>query len=56
MKDNYISVEVFERLVTLAPHARVLRLEQSGHMGFIEEPQLVAGAFMEMMTAEAEGG
>jgi pimeloyl-ACP methyl ester carboxylesterase len=51
MKDNYIPVEVFERLVTLAPHARVLRLEQSGHMGFIEEPQPVVRAFVEMMPA-----
>ncbi|MEN8157520.1 MAG: alpha/beta hydrolase, partial [Bacteroidota bacterium] len=39
MKDNYIPVEVFEELVALAPHARVLRLEESGHMGFIEEPE-----------------
>jgi pimeloyl-ACP methyl ester carboxylesterase len=51
MKDNYIPVEVFEKLVTLAPHARVLRLEQSGHMGFIEEPQPVVRAFVEMMSA-----
>ena len=51
MKDNYIPVEVFEKLVTLAPHARVLRLEQSGHMGFIEEPQPVVRAFVEIMSA-----
>ncbi len=49
MKDNYIPVEVFERLVSLAPHARVLRLEESGHMGFIEEPEKVVQAFMEML-------
>ena len=51
MKDNYIPVEVFEKLVTLAPHAMVLRLEHSGHMGFVEEPQLVVKAFMEFMPA-----
>ena len=38
MKDNYIPVEVFDELVTLAPHASVLKLDESGHMGFIEEP------------------
>ena len=49
MKDNYIPVEVFEKLVALAPHARVLRLMQSGHMGFIEEPGLVVNAFTEFL-------
>lgn len=49
MKDNYIPVDVFERLVSLAPHARVLRLEKSGHMGFIEEPDKVVQAFVEML-------
>jgi pimeloyl-ACP methyl ester carboxylesterase len=46
MKDNYIPVEVFEKVVSLAPHAKVLRLEQSGHMGFMEEPDQVVGEFM----------
>ena len=49
MKDNYIPGEVFEKLVDLAPHARVLRLEESGHMGFIEESELAAGAIMTMV-------
>lgn len=48
MKDNYIPVEVFEKLVALAPHAQVLRLEESGHMGFLEEPEQVVRAFVEM--------
>lgn len=47
MKDNYIPVEVFEKLVLLAPHARVLRLKDSGHMGFMEEPELVVTEFIE---------
>jgi len=50
MRDNYISAEVFEKLCALAPHARVCRLKESGHMGFIEEPEASAraiGAFME---------
>ena len=29
MKDNYIPVEVFEKLISLAPHASVLRLEKA---------------------------
>jgi len=49
MKDNYIPVEVFEKLADLAPHASVLRLEESGHMGFIEEQDLVVQAFVEML-------
>lgn len=48
MKDNYIPREVFEKLVILAPHASVLRLEQSGHMGFIEEPGAAAEAIAAM--------
>lgn len=49
MKDNYIPVEVFDKLVTLAPHARVLRLAESGHMGFLEEPVPVIRAFEEIL-------
>lgn len=49
MKDNYIPAEVFERLASLAPHAQVLRLEESGHMGFMEEPEAAASAIMEMV-------
>ena len=49
MKDNYIPSEVFEKLVLLAPHASVLRLERSGHMGFIEEPEAAAGAIAAMV-------
>jgi len=51
MKDNYIPVEVFDRLVGLAPHARVLRLKESGHMGFVEEPEKVAEALDGIMSA-----
>lgn len=48
MKDNYIPQEVFERLVTEASHATVLRLQDSGHMGFIEEPEPAADAIRKM--------
>jgi len=49
MKDNYIPVEVFDTVVSLAPHARVLRLEESGHMGFLEQPEPVVKAFVELL-------
>jgi len=38
MKDNYISAEDFEKLIRIAPHATVVKLENTGHMGFVEEP------------------
>jgi len=44
MKDNYIPVDVTEKLAVLAPHATVFKLEESGHMGFVEEPGLSAEA------------
>ena len=37
-KDNYIGEPVFEKLLALAPHASVVVLKTSGHMGFLEEP------------------
>lgn len=46
MKDNYIPVEVFEKMLALAPHARILRLENSGHQGFMEEPEKVLEAML----------
>ncbi len=49
MKDNYIPVEVFDKLAGLAPHATVLRLEQSGHMGFLEEPDRVVETMVTMI-------
>lgn len=49
LKDNYIPEEVFERLVSLAPHATVLRLSDSGHMGFIEEPEAIVRALVQMV-------
>jgi pimeloyl-ACP methyl ester carboxylesterase len=46
-KDNYIPMEVFSRLAQLAPHASLLRLKESGHMGFIEEADLSAETLLE---------
>ncbi|MFH0756484.1 MAG: alpha/beta hydrolase [Bacteroidota bacterium] len=49
MKDNYIPVEVFEKLAGLAPHATVARLQESGHMGMMEEAELSARAILTFM-------
>jgi len=54
VKDNYIPIEVFDKLIKLAPHATVVRLEESGHMGFMEEPERVSRAIMEMLQITSE--
>lgn len=51
MKDNYIPEGVFENIVKLAPHARVVRLKNSGHQGFMEEPDLVKNAFISFLES-----
>lgn len=38
-RDNYIGEDVFKKLQSIAPEASVLILDDSGHMGFIEEPE-----------------
>ena len=40
-EDNYISEEVFNSLLKIAPHSSTIILKNSGHMGFLEEPDLV---------------
>lgn len=42
--DGYIPVEAAEEFIALNPQAQVVWLEQSGHMGFIEEPEACAEA------------
>lgn len=44
--DNYISVEAAEAFIEKNPQAQVAWLENSGHMGFIEEPQACAEALL----------
>jgi len=39
-KDNYISNETADLLIAKYPQATVLLLENSGHMGFIEESKV----------------
>ncbi len=45
-KDGYIPLEVAEQLAASHPQAQVLWLENSGHMGFVEEPEMVATALL----------
>ncbi|MBR5850878.1 MAG: alpha/beta hydrolase [Alistipes sp.] len=45
-KDEYIPVEVAEAMVERHPQAQVAWLENSGHMGFFEEPAATAEALL----------
>ena len=47
--DYYIPNEVAEELAARHPQAKVTWLDHSGHMGFIEEPQLCAQAIIDMV-------
>ena len=46
--DFYIPEEVAEEMIAADSGAKVLWLEHSGHMGFIEEPELCAEAIKEL--------
>lgn len=48
-KDEYIPIEVAEAMVASHPEARVVWLENAGHMGFLEEPQATAQAILEFV-------
>lgn len=49
-KDNYIPVEVAEKMVADHPEARVVWLEHSGHMGFLEEPEATARVLLDFVA------
>jgi pimeloyl-ACP methyl ester carboxylesterase len=51
--DGYIPLEKAEEMVAAHPQAKVAWLEQSGHMGFFEEPEACAQAIRNFMAAEA---
>lgn len=48
-KDDYIPVEAAEAMVAAHPEARVVWLENSGHMGFLEEPEATARAILDFV-------
>lgn len=50
-QDNYIPKEVMDGLQLLAPHARMLSLTQSGHMGFVEEAGAAADGLIEFVAS-----
>ena len=46
-KDNYITQETAETLMAKFPESRYLLLQNSGHSGFLEEPELSAQGLIE---------
>ena len=48
--DGYIPVEAAEQFIALNPQAEVVWLENSGHMGFIEQPQECANALLDFVA------
>ena len=50
-KDGYIPVEAAEEFIAKNPQAEVVWLEESGHMGFIEQPQECAQALIDFVLA-----
>ena len=51
-KDNYIPVEAAEKMVKEHLQARVVWLENSGHMGFLEEPETTARAILDFVNGK----
>ena len=50
--DAYIPVEAAEEIIARNPQAEVAWLENSGHMGFIEEPEACAEALLSFIEAK----
>lgn len=53
-KDGYIVPEVAEQLIANHPQAEVVWLDESGHMGFIEEPERTAEALLNFVGIEPQ--
>lgn len=51
-KDGYITPEVAEKMVAEHPEAKVVWLEKSGHMGFVEEATACASALLDFVKEE----
>ena len=54
-KDGYIPPEAAEKMVAEHPQAQVVWLENSGHMGFFEEPEAAAQAILDFVHDEKIG-
>ncbi len=50
-KDGYIPLEKAEAMVEAHPQAKVVWLENSGHLGYFEEPEVCAAAIAEFVAA-----
>ena len=48
-KDGYITNEVADKMIADHPQAEVARLAESGHMGFMEEPEKCAAAILDFV-------
>ncbi len=53
-QDDYIPYDVAQQVVASHPQARVVWLEKSGHMGFIEEPKATAEAILLFMNDDVK--
>ena len=53
-KDSYIAAETAEALAAAHPQAQVVWLANSGHMGFLEEPEACAQALLEFIAKTGE--
>ena len=51
-KDGYLPPEAAEKMVAEHPQAQVVWLENSGHMGFLEEPEAAAQAILDFVHDE----
>lgn len=51
-EDDYIPLEAAEAMVATHPQAHVAWLEHSGHMGFLEEPEVTAQAILDFMAQQ----
>lgn len=49
--DYYIPQEIADEMIEQDPNAKVVWLEESGHMGFYEEPEKCAEAILNMIKA-----
>lgn len=51
-KDDYIPAEAAKKMISAHPEAQVVWLENSGHMGFLEEPEATAQAILDFVGSK----
>lgn len=55
-RDPYIPSEAAEAMVAAHPEAEVVWLDESGHMGFLEEPEAAAAAILSFVERHGQAG